>query len=377
MFFSSFLAIYVLTNAYIYFRGFSAVRGQGKWVIGLKILFVALVIAFPLLHSLEDRLYGPLWDIVNVVGSFWLVAMVYFFLIVLFADIVRLVDHLVPIVPARIRKSPRFTGTKIFVGSIALVVLVIFLGWLNTRFIRVETVTADLAALPKIHNPTTVVFASDFHIGPTIHKDRVETFVREINAQNPDIILLGGDLVEGSVAGLGDIPRILAGLHAPLGVYAVLGNHEYHGGGREAVRFMESAGIKVLRNEVITIPGIVNIVGLDDPRAQEKQESVTDLMARRDPSLPTILLTHRPVDMEKYAADGVDLMLAGHSHHGQFFPLTIITDLVYEVSYGYARVGRMQVYVTSGLGTWGPPVRVLPHPEIVRITLVSGQGNGE
>jgi hypothetical protein len=87
--------------------------------------------------------------------------------------------------------------------------------------------------------------------------------------------------------------------------------------------------------------------------------------------LPTILLTHRPVDLEIYAAAGVDLMLAGHSHHGQIFPATIITDFVYTVSHGYARVGPMQVYVTSGLGTWGPPVRILTHPEVVAITLVN------
>jgi uncharacterized protein len=121
----------------------------------------------------------------------------------------------------------------------------------------------------------------------------------------------------------------------------------------------------------VTIPGVVTIVGLDDPRSGDKSTTVPDLMAGRDPGVPTILLTHRPVDLEKYAAEGFDLMLAGHSHHGQFFPLTIVTDFVYTVSYGQARIGPMQVYVTSGLGTWGPPVRIFTHPEIVKITLLN------
>ena len=373
MFFSSFLAIYVLINAYIYFRGFAALSGEGRWVIGLKLLFVTLVVAFPVMHSLEDDLNGPFWNALNLIGSFWVVGMVYFFLITLLSDVVRLTDRLVPVVPARLKNNRRLVGRTAFFGSVALVVIIIFFGWLNTRFVRVESLQVDLAKLPKANNPTTVVFASDFHIGPTIHERQVETFVDEINAQHPDIILIGGDLVEGSVDGLGRMSEILARLRAPLGVYAVLGNHEYHGGPEETEAFMRSAGIEVLRDRVVTFPGIVNLVGLDDPRSGAKEASIPDLVAGGDPSLPTILLTHRPINLERYAGNDIDLMLAGHSHHGQFFPLTIVTDFVYTVSYGYARIGTMQVYVTSGLGTWGPPVRILTHPEIVKITLVNRQ----
>ncbi len=371
MFFSSFLAIYVLINAYIFFRGFAALSGEGKWVIALKLLFVALVIAFPVMHSLEDDLNGPLWNAVNLIGSFWVVGMVYLFLIVLFSDIVRLTDRLVPIIPKRLKDNRRRAGRIAFFGSIAVVVIIVFFGWLNTRFVRVENLQVDLAKLPKVNNPTTVVFASDFHLGPTVHENQAKSFVDRINAQDPDIILIGGDLVEGSVDGLGRMSEILAKLRAPLGVYAVLGNHEYHGGPEKTEAFMRSAGITVLRDEVRTFPGVVNLLGLDDPRSGAAKASVPDLVAKCDRSLPTILLTHRPVNLEEYSGDGIDLMLAGHSHHGQFFPLTIVTDFVYTVSYGYARIGPMQVYVTSGLGTWGPPVRILTHPEIVRITLVN------
>jgi predicted MPP superfamily phosphohydrolase len=374
MFFVTFLAVYVLINAYVYFRGFASLSETGWWVVCLKCLFAALAVAFPVMHALEDGRHGVFLTIADLIGSFWIVAMVYLFLIVLLSDIVKLADRVFPVIPARLKADPRRTGRAAFFGAVGLVILVVFFGWLNTRFVRQETITVGLPMLPKANNPTTVVFASDLHIGPTVHERRVETFVREINAAGPDIILLGGDLVEGSVAGLEPMAGILSRLHAPLGVYAVPGNHEYHGGADRAEAFMESAGITVLRDEVVTVPGIVNIIGLDDARAGNRKVSVADLIARCDPSLPTILLTHRPVDLEEYAADGIDLVLAGHSHHGQFFPLTIITDLVYTVSYGYARIGPMQVYVTSGLGTWGPPVRVLTHPEVVRITLESGPG---
>ncbi|MBN1573349.1 MAG: metallophosphoesterase [Deltaproteobacteria bacterium] len=371
MFFLKFMTIYILMNAYIYFRGFTAISGQGRWVIGLRLLFVFLVVAFPVMHSLEDNLYGTFWNTVSMIGSFWVVAMVYFFLIVLLSDVVKLIDHIVPVIPSRFKANQKRTGKAAFFGSVAVVVLIIFLGWLNTRFIRVENVKVNLAKLPEAHNSTTVIFVSDSHIVPTTHGKQVEKFVKEINAENPDIILIGGDLVEGSVDGLGRFSGILSQLRARHGVYAVFGNHEYHGGVEKAEVFMKSAGIVVLRNKVVTFPGIANLVGLDDPRSRVKAASIPDLMAECDASLPTILLTHRPTKMEEYAESGIDLMLAGHSHHGQFFPLTIVTDFVYKVSYGYARIGQMQVYVTSGIGTWGPPVRILTHPEIVRISLIN------
>lgn len=371
MFFTRLLVVYTLINAYIFFRGFIVLAGRGRWVVGLKALFVALAVGFPLMHWLEDTLHGAAWDVANAIGSFWAVGMVYFFLIVFLSDLVRLLDRIVPLIPERLRKYRRSAGPALFFGAVALVVLVVFFGWLNTRFIRVEPITVDLARLSKSHNPTTVVFASDLHIAPGVTESRIRAFVEKINAQNPDVILIGGDLVEGSVSGLGFAVPILSELDAPLGVWAVPGNHEYHGGGENALRFMEAADITVLRDEVVTIPGIVTIVGLDDPRSGNRPTPLPDLMARRDDRLPVILLTHRPINVEEYAAEGVDLMLAGHSHHGQFFPITIVTDFVYTVSYGQARIGPMELYVTSGLGTWGPPVRILTHPEIVRITLVN------
>ncbi len=375
MFFSIFFPIYFLLNAYIFFRGFAALPGRRWWVIGLKILFVLLAVSFPFLHSLEDKGSGVVFQVLTVVGSLWTAAMLYFFLIVLFSDIVRIVDYFAHIIPERIKKSRALSAPTLFFGSIALVSVIIFSGWLNTLFVRVENVEVSLANLPKVNNPTTIVFAADLHISATTREEKVSSFVDSINAQHPDVILLGGDLVEGSVDGLGRFSSILAGLKAPLGVFAVFGNHEFHGDQEKTGAFMRSAGIRELRNEVVTLPGRVNIVGLDDPGSMHAEVKVSPLLPgllkKRDASLPTILLYHRPVNLEAYAAYPIDLMLAGHTHHGQLFPITLVTDLVYEVSYGYKKIGPMRLYVTSGLGTWGPPVRVLTHPEIVRVTLVN------
>jgi len=377
MFFSTFIALYILINAYIYFRGFSALSAEGRWVIPLKLAFIALVLSFPVMHSLEDSKYGAVFGIISVIGSFWIPAMIYFFLLIFLSDLVLLFDYFVPIIPAGLKRNRVILKRKAFFGSIAAVSLIVFFGWVNTLFIRVENIEVDLAKLPKAFNPTTVVFAADFHIGANTQVNRVKDYVDAINAQNPDIILIGGDLVEGSIDGLGSAAEALAGLRARLGVYAVLGNHEYHGGADDTEAFMRSAGIVTLRNETVTLAGLVNLVGLEDPRSMGHEENnktsapLFEILSKRDPLLPTILIFHRPINFEEYAASGVDLTLSGHSHHGQFFPLTLITDLVYPVSYGYERIGPMGAYVTSGIGTWGPPVRILTHPEIVKITLVN------
>jgi predicted MPP superfamily phosphohydrolase len=377
-FFTTFIALYILLNAYVYFRGFSALADKGWWVVALKVLFIALAVAFPILHSLEDEMGGPVLDTINLIGSLWVAAVLYFFMLAILLDVTRLIDRLVPIVPRALRQNRVLLGRTVFFGSIALVFLLIFSGWLNTRFVRVEKLQVDLASLPKAHNPTTLVFASDLHIGSVIGQKRLSAFVDDINAEHPDVVLIGGDLIEGSIPDPDGTASILSRIDAPRGVFAVLGNHEFHADPDKAAAFMRSAGITVLRDDLVTIPGVVNIVGLDYHRTigntGAKAAPLSEILKRRDPRLPTILLYHAPVNLEEYAALPIDLMLSGHSHHGQFFPLTLVTDLVYEVSYGYGKIGSMNLYVTSGLGTWGPPVRILTHPEIVRITLVNHGG---
>jgi predicted MPP superfamily phosphohydrolase len=372
------ISIYALINTYVYLRGFSALSGDGRWVISLKILFVAVVLAFPVSIFFRNTSYCQACNVLTIIGSFWVGAMLYFFLLAFLSEIVILIQSFVPLIPAKLKADRILFGRAVFFGSIVLVALILIMGWVNTLFIRVKPLEVALAQLDKANNPTTIVYVSDVHLGLIIHEKRLDAFVEKINAQHPDVIIFGGDLVDESVEGLDHMPEILAGLKAPRGVYAVLGNHEFYAGHEKAEAFMKSAGIRVLRDEVVTLPGLVNLVGLDDPTAlrfgKKKEASVPELMKRSDPKLPTILLFHPPIRMKEYSAYGIDLMLSGHSHHGQLFPANLITRMVYLVDYGYRRVGPMQVYVSCGLGTWGPPVRVLTHPEIVKITLVSGEG---
>jgi hypothetical protein len=369
--------VYVLMNSYIYFRGFSVLSGEGRWVIWLKFMFLAIVLTFPVSVFLRNSSYCALNNVLTIIGSVWVGAMVYFLLIAFAADIVILAGRVIPIIAVKLKADRILLGRSVFFGSIALVGLIVFFGWVNTLVIRVRPIEVVLPALPKAHNPTTIIYVSDVHLGLIIHERRLATFVEKINAEHPDLIIIGGDLVDESVERLNGMPETLAKLKAPLGVFAVLGNHEFYAGADKAVAFMESAGIRVLRDEVATVPGVVNLVGIDDPTAltfgKKKEASVPALMKERDPGLPTILLFHPPIRVKEYSTTGVDLMLSGHTHHGQMFPINFITGMVYLEDYGYRRVGPMQLNVSCGLGTWGPPARVFTHPEIVKITLVNGK----
>jgi predicted MPP superfamily phosphohydrolase len=155
----------------------------------------------------------------------------------------------------------------------------------------------------------------------------------------------------------------------------VTGNHEYIGGADEACRYLEEHGIRVLRDSVVTLPDGLQIVGREDRAMRQfagrARKSLNDLLSGLDSSKPVLMMDHQPFQLEEVSRAGVDVQLSGHTHHGQIWPLNYITGAMYEISRGYRRIGRTHFYVSSGAGTWGPPVRLGNTPEIVLLTLHS------
>ncbi|MGB6648562.1 MAG: metallophosphoesterase, partial [Bacteroidota bacterium] len=171
----------------------------------------------------------------------------------------------------------------------------------------------------------------------------------------------------------GNLGESLRLLKARYGVLAVTGNHEYIGGAREACAYLEDHGVRVLRDSSVRLPNGVTIVGREDRSMEQfagrRRTPLSALMAEVDTLSPVILMDHQPFGLEEAANAGVDLQLSGHTHHGQLWPFNFITRAVYEVSWGYVKKGNTHVYVSSGVGTWGPPVRTGNRPEIVSIRL--------
>ncbi|MBN1571951.1 MAG: metallophosphoesterase [Deltaproteobacteria bacterium] len=378
IFLTIFLGVYFSMNSYVLLKGNLALQLKGVpfWVY--IALFVTVSLAFPVSFFIRRLVENDISPLLTWIGSLWLGAIIYFFLIGLAVDFIRFFNYIFSYIPEVFYRNQLVIGRTLFVIVVLAVSALILAGYLHSKDVKVRRLDLAVDTLPVDSNPLKVVFVSDIHLGRMIGKDRLKGIVELVNGEGPDIILIGGDLFDEEADGLYHVREILSSFKAKYGAFAVLGNHEFYHGPDESTHFMESANIRVLRDKAVTVPGIVNIVGLDDysdgwGRRARDEETLKEIIDSCDENLPTILMTHTPVYLDRFAALGVDLALFGHTHNGQFFPFNLVTDSIFKLSYGYGRVGDMHAYVSSGAGTWGPPIRVLTDVEIVKINLVTGK----
>lgn len=375
IFFSIVIVIYSLVNYYIFTRGLQALPAGSAlraWYIPVFWTLAATYIAG---RFLERIWLGPLSDALVWTGSFWLGAMLYFFLLVVLIDIFRVVNHFIPIIPAFAREN--FANFKLWLlgGSVLLVALIVVAGYINALNPRIRTVEISIPKQANGLESLNAVVMSDIHLGTIIGNGRLERIVNKVNGLNPDIILLPGDILDED---LEPVIRQNAGatleqLSAPMGVFGVMGNHEYIGGAEPAYRYLTEHGIKMLRDSVVKVNDSFFLVGREDFQkgrfAGKERLSIEELMEGVDKNLPVIVLDHQPYHPEMAAAAGADLMLSGHTHNGQLWPLNFITDGMFVIGYGLGQVDGMQMYVSNGVGTWGPPLRIGNRPEIVNLKI--------
>lgn len=235
-----------------------------------------------------------------------------------------------------------------------------------------------LSGLPGKMDGKVLVAMSDLHVGSQLNKSWLEARVAQVQDQRPDLVVLLGDLFEGHGAPPGELLPVLRSLSAPLGVWAVPGNHEFHGGSDAGLALIQAAGIHVLLNRWIEVrPGLV-LAGIEDlttgRRAGRNNDPLSKALADRPPGA-TILLSHTPWEYEKAANAGVGLMLGGHTHGGQIWPFGYLVQLFYPLLAGRYEVAGMTVIVCRGTGTWGPRLRLWHTGEILRVTLHSTNKN--
>jgi predicted MPP superfamily phosphohydrolase len=279
-----------------------------------------------------------------------------------------------PIDPERRALLSRVLGAAVGLAAFGIAGL----GLVNVlRPVAIKRVVVRLAGLPANANGYRIVQLTDVHVGPTIGEDFIRQLVTKVNALEPDLVAITGDLVDGSVAELGRFVAPLGGLRAKDGVYFVTGNHEYYSGVDEWLAFLSTLGIRVLRNERVAIGGDsgFDLAGIDDASAAGYGHGHGSDLPRavhgRDPDRALVLLAHQPKGIDLAERLGVDLQLSGHTHGGQIFPFTYLVKLVYPFIAGLYRRGRIQVYVSEGTGYWGPPMRVGTAAEITNIELVA------
>ncbi len=244
--------------------------------------------------------------------------------------------------------------------------------------LEVKRVRVALSKLPEALQGYRIAQVTDLHVGPLLGRDFVQEVVRRVNALTPDLVVLTGDLVDGTVAQLSDQTGPLQNLRAKDGVFFVTGNHEYYTGDvDEWLAWLSGIGIRPLRNERVLIRGGFELAGTDDYSARRwghgHGEDIPKALSGRDPDKPVILMAHQPRSFIEAAGLGVDLQLSGHTHGGQIYPFTYVVALFQPYIRGLYRQGPSQLYVSCGTGTWGPPMRLGAPAEITEIELVRSQ----
>ena len=341
-----------------------------------------------------DRVPLPLARVMYNVGNSSLIILLYLFMLFLALDVVALVLHFVrPSLGEGMGVGSRdsLPGTLCVLGF-----MVALFTYANLHYLNKVRVPMEIDSKGKVTRPLKLVLMSDLHLG--YHNGRAEfaKWVDKINAEQPDLVLIAGDIIDISVRPLleENVAEEFHRLKAP--VYACLGNHEYYSGEPRAQQFYLDAGIHLLRDSVVTLPdyGNLTIIGRDD-RTNVGRKSVAELVPTPNPSrgeggldtlstaeanqtpLPSggvgggflLLLDHQPYHLERTAAAGVDFQFSGHTHYGQVWPISWIEDAIYECAYGSLTKGNTRIYVSSGIGIWGGKFRIGTQSEYVVLTL--------
>jgi predicted MPP superfamily phosphohydrolase len=241
-------------------------------------------------------------------------------------------------------------------------------GVFNASWTRVTRTTVELANLPESWRGRRAALISDVHLGHVRNGSFLRRMVAKILREEPDAIFIAGDLYDGTAIDARQAAEPLNELTAPHGVYFVAGNHEQFGDDSKYLGAIAAAGVRVLSNEKVEVDGL-QIIGVEYRNAAQDGHLASVLSGiRLDRSRASILLTHAPDRPEVAEAAGVSLQLSGHTHLGQFIPWSWIARRMYrQFVYGLSRIGKMQVFTSSGAGTWGPPLRLGSNPEIVML----------
>lgn len=361
------LIIFLGLNAYL---GWNSYVFLSHYMDSLSTVWFSIVFSIIVISYLLGR-WGnknPLGRLLKVIGSYYFALMEFMIILFPFADI-----------SAWLLKRAGYSHNFVIpvVGWTTMVLLGILMVWgtFNAWSPIVRTYHLPITKQTGGSRKLTIAVASDIHLGNIVGNRHLKRLIKGINGMEPDLILLPGDVIDDSIEPFmrNNMAKSLKQLQATYGVYAVLGNHEYYGGHIEQyINEMRSVGIRVLRDEVITIDdGSVTIAGRKDKTAEsmepEGRLSLEELLKHSNKSKPIIVMDHQPYGFQQAAEAGADILLCGHTHRGQFAPNHWVTRRLFELDWGYMLKQNMHVVVSSGFGTWGPPIRLASRSEIIRL----------
>lgn len=370
IFLTVFLAIYGAGNFYVFTRGYASLPDITAVKRTYTALFIFLALSFIIAEIGEKSGITCGNRFLTMTGSLWLAFLLYALIFIAVIDLVRAANHFMHFLPPAETMKAEMVPLKLMALVTAASLLVVTAGAAIAS--RPVTKVADIFIDKKKQGDPYINIAviSDIHLGNIVGKERFKKLAETINALDPDIVLFPGDFFDENLKPIirDNMGGLIESIKPRFGVFAVTGNHEYIGGVDEAVEYMKKHGIRVLRDEAVQVDGLT-LIGREDRSVYRftgrKRRDLGELVQGTDHSLPLIVMDHQPFSIKESAGCGADLHISGHTHNGQLWPVNYITDMLYDVSHGYAVVNRTQVYVSCGYGTWGPPVRTSGRPELV------------
>lgn len=317
----------------------------------------------------------PGWaDGALLAGYFCLPYLLYLVLAVLAVDLAILLARAAGLLARDRIKDARFGAIRL-TFCLALPALVVLAGAWNNNRMKIREYAIEIPRRNSALEELTIVYASDFHLTRLTGDRLLERFVDRVNALRPDIVLLGGDILEGhGVRDPGRFEAHFRRLRAKYGVFAAPGNHERPGS--DPWGFFARSGVEYLEDRVVGIDGKFYLAGRRDGR-RSRRMPVGELLRQAPEDLPVILLDHRPTDLENVSRSRVDLQLSGHTHNGQLFPVNLLVmPLHYELAWGIEKRRDTWFIVSSGLQAWGPPVKTAGDSEILRVRVAFRRAHG-
>ncbi|OBZ09352.1 metallophosphoesterase [Bacillus sp. FJAT-26390] len=363
------LLVYSGISFYIGWNGWLLFSTLFNWEkTGLYSLVVGLIAYAYIIGRLAYRApLKPVAEMFKLIGSYWFAVLEYAVLILPIANILSLILKSVGA-----EESVYIVG----VGSIALLLMVLLIvrGTWNAWSPVIRTYHVQIPKPAGSLKKLRIAMASDLHLGTIVGNRHLKRLVDKVREIKPDLILLPGDILDDDIEPFlrKNMSAELGKLNAPLGVYAVTGNHEYIGRKvPEFIKAMDAIGIRVLMDEAALVADSFYVVGRKDKASggfgSGGRLPIHDLIAPLDHSRPLIMLDHQPSDIAKAAENGIDLSVSGHTHRGQMMPNHLITRRMFELDWGYLKKGGLHAIVSSGFGTWGPPVRIGSRSEVIHI----------
>ena len=374
LFLTVFITLYSLLHFYAYLKIRAAFSSSKIFLLLLALFMIFMIVCPILVRFLERDGMERLPEILAHIGYTWMGLL---FLFVCSAFLLDLFRVLLAFSAWIFHKAPgtwRFSPETLFYAATAFAVGIGAYAYFEALHITTEHLTIETSKISRKQGRLRIVQISDVHLGLIVRHGRLENILRKVEAAKPDILVATGDLVDGQIDNISSMANRFRQINPPYGKFAVTGNHEFHAGIAHALAFAKAAGFTLLRGEKVDIPGVITIVGVDDPSGRRngspENATETQLLSGLPKDRFILLLKHRPI-FEKEDAGHFDLQLSGHTHKGQIFPFSLIIKEMYPIDAGLLDLGNGSfLYVNRGSGTWGPPLRFLSPPEVTIIDLV-------